>query len=522
MFKPRELPQFGTAGAAAPAAAAALPDAALPQGLGRRLAGHGKALIDHFNSPSWAPDLAEDIGSAEWFRGLGTMLGLTLLALSLGPGSSAIAASPTMPLDSNAREEFRSQMIQPLALGGDTGRRMGATMAAVPAAGVPERTSLKFTATLGQGDSFERMLARAGVSADDAAAVSGLVSGAIPTDQIAPGTQFDIALGSRDGGPRQLDHLAFRARFDLDLTVSRAGGQLQLQSHAITVDTTPLRIRGTVGTSLYMSARAAGAPIEAIQEYLSVLDQHMSLDSAVEPGDTFDIIVSYRRASSGETQVGELLFAGLEKGGRLKAQLLRWGKDGQFFEASGMGQQRTGLIMPVVGGRITSNFGARRHPVLGYTRMHSGVDFGAGYGSPIYAVGDARVIFSGWHGGHGNYVKLDHGGGYATAYAHMSRIAVSSGTPVRAGQVIGYVGSTGLSTGPHLHYELYRNGVAVNPMSVKFTVSNQVDPAELAGYKARMAQLRTVKPGAAMQSLAPRQASIGQDAQRREIDKLGN
>ena len=200
MFKPRELPQFGTAGAAAPAAVP-LPEADLPQGLGRRLAGHGKALIDHFNSPAWAPDLAEDIGSAEWFRGLGTMLGLTLLALSLGPDSSAVAASPTLPLDSTAREEFRSQMIQPLALGGDTGRRMGATMAAIPAAGVPERTSLKFTATLGQGDSFERMLARAGVSTEDAAAISRLVGGVIATDQIKPGTQFDIALGSR---PRPL------------------------------------------------------------------------------------------------------------------------------------------------------------------------------------------------------------------------------------------------------------------------------------------------------------------------------
>lgn len=520
MFKPRELPQFGTAGLAAPASVAAVPAPEPPQGWTARLAHYRQALLDELASGDWVPDLAEDIGSARWFKGLGTLLGLALAAVSFWPSSNALAALPAMLLDSNSREEFRSQMIQPLALGSDTGRRMGATLAATPAAGVPERTSLQFTATLGQGDSFERMLARAGVGGEDAAAVSRLVSGVIPTDQIQPGTQFDIALASHDGGPRLLDHLAFRARFDLDLAVSRASGQLQLQSHAITVDTTPLRIRGTVGSSLYMSARAAGAPIEAIQDYLSVLDQHMSLDSAIEPGDTFDIILSYRRASSGETQVGELLFAGLEHDGRAKAQLLRWGKEGQFYEASGMGQQRSGLIMPVVGGRITSNFGARRHPILGYTRMHAGIDFGAAYGSPIYAVGDGRVIFSGWHGGHGNYVKLDHGGGYATGYGHMSRIAVPTGSMVRAGQVIGYVGSTGLSTGPHLHYELYRNGAAVNPMSVSFTVSNQVDPAELAAYKARMAQLKTVKPGAAMQSLAPRQASVGQSAPRREIDKL--
>ena len=107
---------------------------------------------------------------------------------------------------------------------------------------------------------------------------------------------------------------------------------------------------------------------------------------------------------------------------------------------------------------MTSNFGARRHPVLGYTRMHAGVDFGAPYGAPIYAVGDARVIYSGWHGGHGNYVKLDHGGGYATAYAHMSRIDVKAGDTVAQGQLLGLSGATGRVTGPHLHWAIkFRN-----------------------------------------------------------------
>jgi murein DD-endopeptidase MepM/ murein hydrolase activator NlpD len=158
--------------------------------------------------------------------------------------------------------------------------------------------------------------------------------------------------------------------------------------------------------------------------------------------------------------------------------------------------------MPVVG-RITSDFGARRHPLLGYTRMHGGVDFGAPQGSPIYAVGDATVSFAGWAGGHGNHIKLDHGSGWATGYSHMSQLAVSAGSRVRAGQVIGYVGSTGLSTGPHLHYELYRSGAKVNPMSVRFTVSNQVNAQELAAFRARMAALKAVVPEAAAGPVAP-------------------
>jgi murein DD-endopeptidase MepM/ murein hydrolase activator NlpD len=200
---------------------------------------------------------------------------------------------------------------------------------------------------------------------------------------------------------------------------------------------------------------------------------------------------------------GELLFAGLEHAGQPKAQLLRWGAEGQFYEASGMGAHRTGLLMPVVG-RMTSSFGSRRHPILGYTRLHAGVDFAAAFGAPIYAVGDGMVTYAGWHGGHGNYVRLNHGGGFDTGYAHMSRIAVQDGARVRAGQVIGYVGSTRLSTGPHLHYELYRSGVPVNPLQVRFTVSNQVDAAELAAFRARLARLRAIAPAGLRPNLAVR------------------
>lgn len=451
----------------------------------------------------WTPDLAEDIGSPRWFRGLGTLFGLSALALAFLPDFSGIAPPPTMPLDPVARDEFRSQTIQPLALGADSGHRMGPTDRVLPLASAPERPVIQLTATLGQGDSLERMLQRAGVSAGDAVQVRSLIAGTLDPARLVPGTLVSITLGQRPAPdrPRRLDALAFRARFDLKLAIERSASGLVLRPQPIAVDTTPLRIRGTVGAGLYRSARAVGAPIEAIQQYLQVLDQHLSLDTAIEPGDTFDIIVAHKRAASGESQVGELLFAGVERNGKAKAQLLRWGSEGQFFEASGMGAQRSGLLMPVVG-RISSSFGARRHPILGYTRMHGGVDFAAPHGAPIYAVGDAVVAFAGWGGGHGNHVRLDHGGGFGTGYSHMSRIAVSPGARVRAGQIIGYVGSTGLSTGPHLHYELYRNGQKVNPLSVRFTVSNQVDAKELAAFRARLAALKAIRPGLAPNTAA--------------------
>ena len=459
-----------------------------------------------------APDLAEDIGSVRWLRGFGTMVGLAVAALAFWPDFSAVEAATALPSVPASRDEFRSQMILPLALGADSGRRMGANAAVQSLSSVPERPSIKLVATLGQGDSFGRMLQRAGVGGADAARATELVAAQVPLGEIGVGTRFDITLGRRDasGAPRPLDKLGFRARFDLNLALARNGGALTLSRRPIAVDTTPLRIRGTVGPSLYRSARAAGAPVKAVQQYLQAIDAHVSLDGDVSPGDQFDFVVAYKRATSGESETGELLFAGLERGGRPLAQLVRWGSDGQFYDANGSESaggesQRASLYAPV-NGRMTSGFGLRRHPILGYVRMHAGIDFGAAWGSPIFAVSDGVVSYAGRHGGHGNYVRLEHGGGLGTGYGHMSRIAVAPGTHVRAGQVIGFVGSSGLSTGPHLHYEVYRGGVTVNPLSVSFTVKAQIDTKQRDALKARLVQLKKIAPGAALKSLAAKQA----------------
>ena len=160
----------------------------------------------------------------------------------------------------------------------------------------------------------------------------------------------------------------------------------------------------------------------------------------------------------------------------------------------------------------------RRHPILGYSRMHAGLDFKAGYGTPIYAVTDGVVAYAGRKGGYGNFVQLNHGGGLASGYGHMSRFAVSSGSRVRRGQIIGYVGSTGLSTGPHLHYELYRGGRAVNPMSVKFTQRAQLSGSDLAQFKGKLNRLKSVKAGAALAPLKP--STRVKEQPKREIDRL--
>ena len=157
-----------------------------------------------------------------------------------------------MPVEHRERDEFRSQSIAPLALGADSGRHMGASTLVKPLAHVPERPTIQLVSTLGQGDSFGRMLERAGVGGSDISRVSELVANALPVNDIASGTQFDITLGKRaaPNAPRALDAIDFRARFDLDLSIERGDdGNLSLVRHPIAVDETPLRIRGTVGSS---------------------------------------------------------------------------------------------------------------------------------------------------------------------------------------------------------------------------------------------------------------------------------
>lgn len=466
------------------------------------------------------PDLGHDVGSLRWFRGLGTLTSLSVLALALLPDFGPVyGARPTVPTETEF-EEARAQMIMPIAFGSDSGRRMAATDAVVALAGSPERPRIELTATLGRGDSFARVLQRAGVGGGEASDVVSMVSDVTSLGDIEAGTPIEIVLGKRasKNQARPLESVAFRARFDLNLAVNRQGGALRLTRKPISVDATPLRIRGVVGDSLYRSARAAGAPASAIQSYLKVISGRTSLAS-IRSADEFDIIIDYKRAETGEVKVGDLLYAGVERDGKPAIQMLKWTVSGnsQWFEASGVGESKGALSRPV-NGPVTSGFGMRRHPILGYSRMHAGLDFKAGYGTPIYAVTDGTVAYAGRKGGYGNFVQINHGGGLASGYGHMSRIAARSGSRVRRGQIIGYVGSTGLSTGPHLHYELYRGGRAVNPMSVKFTQRAQLSGSDLAQFKRRLNSLKSVKSGAALAPVKP--SARVEEAPKREIDRL--
>jgi murein DD-endopeptidase MepM/ murein hydrolase activator NlpD len=170
----------------------------------------------------------------------------------------------------------------------------------------------------------------------------------------------------------------------------------------------------------------------------------------------------------------------------------------EYFTADGRSLKRTFIRMPIPYARLTSTFGNRFHPVLGRMRMHKGVDYGAGTGTPILAAGDARVSFVGWKGGYGRVVELDHGRGYSTLYGHMSAFGKERvGQRIAQGTVIGYVGASGLATGPHLHYEFKVNGAQRNPLSVTMPPPEPLGGATFVAFRAQtrtaLARIREVE-----------------------------
>jgi murein DD-endopeptidase MepM/ murein hydrolase activator NlpD len=248
----------------------------------------------------------------------------------------------------------------------------------------------------------------------------------------------------------------------------------------------PLRIRGHVGDGLYWSLRAAGASPQVAAQYLAALATEIDVGE-VGPSDGFDLVLGADR---------QLLYAGLSRAMSSSLQLVRWSANGRAKWINAANAERPapsvgGLMMPA-NGPVTSYFGYRYHPILHFSRFHAGLDIGAGWGSPIVAAADGQVIGAGWAGGYGREVQIAHGGGIVSLYGHMSEIVAQPGSFVRAGQLIGYVGSSGLSTGPHLHFEVRQGGNPVNPLGVRLVSAPVVDTNLAAAVKARLAALLKV------------------------------
>ncbi len=251
--------------------------------------------------------------------------------------------------------------------------------------------------------------------------------------------------------------------------------------------------RSTVYMSAYQAARAETLPTDFINKFLRIHSYDVDYKLRVQTGDGFELFYEVVLDESGQEKPGELLYASFTIGGETRGYYRFRTPDGltDYYDDKGSNSKKFLMRTPIKAGRLTSGFGYRRHPLLGYRKLHTGTDWGAPTGTPIFAAGNGVLEVAGREGGYGNYIRVRHNNGYKTAYAHMSRFApgMVKGAKVRQAQVIGYVGTTGLSSGPHLHYEVLVNNRHVNPMSVYVPRSRQLQGRMLADYKKERVRL---------------------------------
>ena len=337
------------------------------------------------------------------------------------------------------------------------------------------------------GEGVGSILQRAGYTAADTAAAVEAAQTKASLRRLQIGMKFTIA---KHG-------FRFSVKPGIDIYIFRNPKFGWLAINALRpVETFVAFIQGAIDDSIYRAAKQAGVNEAAFHEYVRVMGFSVDFQREVRRGDKFELMYDTQRdLLSGDFIDVKLQYAGLSLSGE---QLGFYRFDGAenaigWYDENGNSAARTLIRTPISGARLSSNFGSRKHPVSGYNAMHKGVDFAAPQGTPIIAAGSGVVRQAGWKGSFGRYIRIKHNATYDTAYAHMYRIAphIAPGSRVKQGEIIGYVGSTGRSTGPHLHYEILVNNRQVNPMTVRLPTGKQIDLVHLDDFKQQVQMVET-------------------------------
>jgi len=363
----------------------------------------------------------------------------------------------------------------------------------------PSEARYELALQLQRGDTVEEMLDDVGVPDADRKEIADALKKLLKKNRLAVGETITLSLQTlpdAPDAPRVLS-LLVRPRPEREYTITRnEDGSYAGEEKIYEVGPRIVRVATRRIGSLQESGLKAGAPAEAVAEFIKALSYDVDFQRELKSGQPFSLLLEQRVTSDGRViHPGRLLAGELTLAKRTVTVIAfqPWGGVRQFYTPDGNSVVRAFLRTPMDASRISSGFGVRRHPILGYSAMHTGVDFAAPPGTPILAAGSGRVVTAGNNGGYGLYVALAHTAEIETAYAHMSRLGpgIKPGVPVRQGQVIGFVGSTGLSTGPHLHYEFHRHGRAVNPLTQRASLRARLMGKDLAKFQGLVRQYRT-------------------------------
>lgn len=356
--------------------------------------------------------------------------------------------------------------------------------------------------TVRKGDTLSSILMRAGASDAEAHSIITALRKEYNPRRLTVGQKVHVKLTEEDVAETSngYDIAALRIRTSatntLHLTQSGKNA-FDTRVEAAKISREVTSGGGTIRTSLYQTGVDSGLSPVLIGNLINAYSYDVDFQRDIKQGDSFQVLYETMKTDEGQVvSKGKMLSATLTLGGQEKKIYSftdSYGNEG-FYDIKGNSVRKALLRTPINGARLSSGFGMRKHPILGYSKMHKGVDFAAATGTPVYAAGDGVVEYSGRKGGYGNYIRVGHNKQYSTAYAHLSKISnkVRKGARVKQGDVIGFVGSTGNSTGPHLHYELLAGNTQVNPKNVKFQTGNKLEGKELVAFKSNIQQLEQI------------------------------
>jgi murein DD-endopeptidase MepM/ murein hydrolase activator NlpD len=365
-----------------------------------------------------------------------------------------------------------------------------------------EEDGVKIRHLVADGEHFAGILGEHGLPAAEIRAWEQAARSAYDVKTLRPAHAIELTFGKNQG---RLVALEYEIDPHSLLSLRLIHGQIQARLKAMPQLAAVRGVAGRVEASLATTASAAGVPVRMLSELAELFDWEIDLQDDVQPGDEFRLLYAELTDDDGGPRPGDILAAEVTSGGRTLTAIRFENEKGEteYYDLDGRALGRRFLKYPVEFRKITSNYtGARFHPVLRRLRPHRGVDFSAPAGTPVRAVASGVVTFAARNGAYGNQIEITHQAPYSTSYSHLQKFArnLRVGAAVQKGQVIGYVGRSGMATGPHLHYMLFENGTYVDPLTVKLPADEQISGARWQ----RFARLRS--------DLVARLASLGSGA----------
>jgi len=348
---------------------------------------------------------------------------------------------------------------------------------------------------LDKGQTFAAMLTDADVDPTDATAIASVLDKVYDHRKLKAGQEVTLAF-TRVGETETLNAVTLQPEYTKELSIVRgADGLFKGEVKVTPLQRQRIAAQGTIRSSLFEAGQRAGVPRAIMAAMIRAYSHAVDFQRDLKPGDKFEVLYDQPTAKDG-TPVGQgvIIYAALHVDDKIKPLYRVTFADGtvDYFDDKGQSLRRSLLRTPVDGARMTSGFGMRLHPILGYSKMHKGIDFGAAIGTPIFAAGSGVIEEVGFKGAYGRYIRIRHNNTIKTAYAHMSRFGrgMYQGAKVNQGDVIGFVGASGRATGAHLHYEVMVNNEQVNPMKVSMPTGRVLEGKLLSQFMAGQSKIK--------------------------------